>query len=94
MSFYQPSQKMRIIVQHLGVMEGCKITKIKKHNNMFMMEVEMNSKEVSMNRRTLDYSINNKVDQDVELERFESLQVAGLRNTIFNFMMGKNEKLK
>lgn len=59
-----------------------------------MMEVEMNGKEVPMNRRALEYSIQNKVDQDVELERFESQQVASLRNTIFNFVMGGNEKLK
>jgi hypothetical protein len=75
-------------------MEGCKITKTKKHQNMFMMEVEMNGKEVPMNRRALEYSIKNKVDQDVELERFESAQIAVLRNTIFNFVMGDNEKLK
>lgn len=50
----------------------------------------MNSKEVPMNRRALEYSIQNKVDHDVELERFESLQVAGLRNTIFNFVFGGN----
>jgi hypothetical protein len=54
----------------------------------------MNGKEVPMNRRALEYSIKNKVDQDVELERFESVQIAVLRNTIFNFVMGNNEKLK
>ena len=58
------------------------------------MEVEMNGKEVPMNRRALEYSIKNKVEHDVELERFESLQIAVLRNTIFNFVMGNNEKLK
>jgi|LakMenEpi03Aug12_release.lakeMendotaPanAssembly.Ray.scaffolds.fasta_scaffold5816663_1 hypothetical protein len=67
MSYYQTSQKMRIIIQHLGIMEGCKIIHTKKHHNLFLMELEMNNKEVSMNRRALDYSIANKVDHDVEL---------------------------
>jgi len=30
---------MRIIIQHLGIMEGCKIITTKKHHNIFIMEV-------------------------------------------------------
>ena len=40
------------------------------------------------------FSIENRVEHDVELERFESLQVAGWRWVVYKFLLGVNIILK
>lgn len=50
----------------------------------------MNKKEVILNKNALEYSIENNVDKDVDLERFENQAIPSLRNCLFKFVMSDN----
>jgi hypothetical protein len=48
----------------------------------------LNNANVLVNRKYLEYSMEKKIDIDVDIERFENQTYSGLRNTMVKFVMG------